>query len=75
MLLSTNGQVNKGKWELNGADSLLLDVGDTSLLLRHGFFDENILALKLDSKEEYAFFVNESKYKGELNSIEAIDQF
>jgi hypothetical protein len=33
LLLSTNGQVNKGKWELNGADSLLLDVGDTSYYL------------------------------------------
>ena len=30
------------------------------------FLDENILALKVDSKEEYAFLVNENKYVGEL---------
>ena len=75
LLVSTGGLVEKGKWEFIGRNSLLLEIDKTSYLLRHGFFDENILALKLDSKEEYAIFVNESKFDGELNSMQAINDF
>ena len=75
LLVSTGGQVERGKWEFIGKNSLLLDVDKTTYLLRHGFLDENILALKVDSKDEYAFFVNESKFDRELNSIQAINDF
>jgi hypothetical protein len=75
LLVSTGGQVERGKWEYIGKNSLLLDLNKSTYLLRHGFFDENILALKIDSKEEYAIFVNESKFDRELNSITAINDF
>lgn len=48
---------------------------DEEYLYRHGFFDENILALKLDGKEGYAILINESKYGKMLNSIEAVIKF
>ena len=38
-------------------------------LLKHGFFDENFIALKLYSTDKYAFFINETKYDIELNVI------
>lgn len=75
LLISQNGKVEKAKWEYLGNNSLLIDKKDSSLLFKHGFMDENILALKIDSKEEYAFLVNENKYKGELNSINNIINF
>ncbi|WP_316817312.1 hypothetical protein [Pedobacter nyackensis] len=75
LLITTDGQVEKGKWELISNDSLLLDVGDSSILFRHGFFDENILALKVDGRNEYAFFVTESKFNSGLNSIESVNEF
>jgi hypothetical protein len=75
LLISQNGKVEKAKWEYLGNNSLLIDRKDESYLFRHGFFDENILALKVDSKDEYAFLINESKYNGELNSIEHISDF
>jgi hypothetical protein len=46
-----------------------------SYLFKHGFFDENVLALKVDSSEEYAVFVNENKYDDELNSIDKVFDF
>jgi hypothetical protein len=58
-----------------GNKSLLIDKKEDSFIFKHGFFDENILALKIDSKEEYAIFVNENKYDGELNTIEGILDF
>ena len=70
-----NGKVEKAKWEYLGNSSLLIDKKDESFLFKHGFVDENILALKVDSKEEYAFLVNENKYEGELNSFSNIIDF
>jgi hypothetical protein len=75
LLISINGKVEKEKWEYLGNKSLLIDKKTESYLFKHGFFDENILALKVDSSEEYAVFVNESKYDGELNSIDRVFDF
>ena len=75
LLISLNGRVEKAKWEYLGHNSILIDRKNESFLLKHGFFDENILALKIDSKEEYAFLVNETKFDKELNSIEGIVRF
>ena len=73
LLIAKDGIVEKAKWEYLGHNSLLIDLGDKSFLLKHGFFDENILALKMDSKDEYAILVNENKTG--LNTIEQIDDF
>lgn len=75
LLISTNGKVEKAKWEHLGNKSILIDKLSDSYLFKHGFFDENILALKIDSREEYAVFVNENKYEGELNSIDKVYDF
>ena len=75
LLISQNGKVEKAKWEYLGNNSLLIDKKEESFLFKHGFFDENILALKVDSKNEYAFLINENKYDGELNSIERVIDF
>lgn len=75
LLISTNGKVEKAKWEYLGNKSLLIDKKADSYLFKHGFFDENILALKVDSSEKYAVFVNENKYNGEINSIERVTEF
>lgn len=75
LLISTNGKVEKAKWEYLGNKSLLIDKKEDSFLFKHAFFDENVLALKVDSKEEYAIFVNENKYDGELNTIELVIDF
>jgi hypothetical protein len=75
LLISQNGRVEKAKWEYLGNNSLLIDKKDESYLFKHGFFDENILALKVDSKDEYAFLINENKYDGELNSLDKVIDF
>ncbi len=75
LLISQNGKVEKARWEYLGNNSLLIDKKENSYLFKHGFFDENILALKIDSKDEYAFLVNETKFHKELNSIGNIIEF
>ena len=75
LLISKNGKVEKGKWENIGNNSILIDLKKESFLFKHGFFDQNILALKLDGKNEYAFLINENRFLGELNSLENIIEF
>jgi len=75
LIISSNGFVEKGCWEFLSKDSLLIEVDNSKLLFRHGFIDENILALKLDSNSEYALFVNENNNEYELNSLDAINSF
>jgi hypothetical protein len=75
LLISDNGIVEKGSWEYLGNQTLLMDTKQESYLLKHGFFDENVIALKLDSTDSYAFFVNETKYHKELNNISDIIKF
>jgi hypothetical protein len=67
--------IDRGTWRLLDSNSLKLRLTNSTLLLRHGFFDENVIALKLDSTDRYAFFVNENKHRGELNTIEDIINF
>ena len=75
LLISNDGQVEKAKWEYLENNSLLIDSVNGTHLFKHGFFDENLLALKLDSKNEYAIFINENKYNGDLNSVEKVLDF
>jgi hypothetical protein len=75
LLISRNGKVEKAKWEYLGNNSILIDQKETSHLFKQGFFDENVLALKVDSKDEYAFLVNENRYDGEINSVERATDF
>ena len=75
LLISENGLVEKGSWEYLGNQSLLIETKTESYLLKHGFFDENVIALKLDSTDNYAFFVNETKYDKELNNITDVLKF
>jgi len=75
LLVSTNGIVARERWEYLGNKSFLINMNSQCYLLKHSFFDGNIMALKIDSKEEYAVFVNENRYDGELNSIDRVFDF
>lgn len=72
LVISNNGIVEKGTWDYLGNQSLLIDTKEESYLFKHAFFDENVIALKLDSTNSYVFFVNENKYDGEFNDINNI---
>jgi len=73
LLIAENGIIiDRGTWEYLGNQSLLLETSNGGYLLKHGFFDENVIALKLDSSEKYAFFINETKFGNELNTLSDI---
>lgn len=75
LLVSENGIVSKGAWEYLGNDSILIESGNQTLLLKQAFVDDQIMALKLDGAEGFLFFINESKTGIELNTIHDVFQF
>lgn len=75
LLISKNGNIEKGDWEYLGNNSLLIDRSSGSFLFKHGFIDDNVLALKVDGKKEYALFVNEQKFDDVLNSVSSVIDF
>ena len=75
LLIATNGRVKKGKWEYLDNDSLLIQKEGAFFLLKHGFLDSDVLSLRLDSQNEFVFFVNESKYGDDLDQIGKISEF
>jgi hypothetical protein len=72
LLISVNGIVEKGTWDYIGNQSLLIETKNENYLMKQGFLDEDVFALKLDNTDKYTFFVNETRYKKELNNIEDI---
>lgn len=75
LLISTNGKVEKGKWEYLGNNSILIEKPNENLLFKHAFFDNSILALKVDGTSDFAFFVNETQIGRELNNVEDVLTF
>jgi hypothetical protein len=75
LLISTDGKIEKGKWEYLGNNSLLIDRKDGAFLFKHGFIDDNVLALKVDGKEEYTLLVNEQWFENQMNNLAEILSF
>lgn len=75
LLISQNGKVEKNKWTYLGNNLLLIDKQEQSYLFNLGFFDKNILALKVDGTREYALFINEVHYEEGLNSYNRLVEF
>ena len=73
LLVSENGNVSLGKWDLlNKADSLLLEINNSLKLYSHGFLDEAILILKIDGGTDYLILVNQNRIP-DLNYVSYIE--
>jgi len=75
LFISTDGVIEKANWEYLGHNSLMIEMKDRSYLFKHGFLDDNILALRVDNKDEYVILVNEVKFESDLKSIEQVANF
>ena len=75
LLIAENGRIKKGNWEYLGSNSLVLDIDSESYLFKHGFLDDQVLALKIDGTEEYALLVNENHFDAFLNSLQRVNSF
>jgi hypothetical protein len=72
LIVSTNGVVEKGKWEYYAhAKSIVIELGDKMNLFNQTFIDDKILLLKQDGSDELMIFGNGNK----LNDPRKIDKY
>ena len=58
-----------------GKNTLLIEQEKVKKLYKHGFFDQNLIAIKTDVEGNYSFFVNEEKFDLGLNSENKIAKY
>ena len=75
LLISLNGEIQKGKWEYLDENSIMIDMQEKSYLFRQGFIDPNVLALMLDGKNEFCLMINEVKFEESLDSLASVEHF
>jgi len=75
LLISINGEIQKGKWEYLDENSIMIDIKDKSYLFRQGFFNNTVLALMLDGKNEFCLMIDEVKFEESLNSLATVQSF
>ncbi|GAB1360138.1 hypothetical protein MASR1M31_19360 [Porphyromonadaceae bacterium] len=76
LIVSRNGIVSKGRWEILSRDSILIDLGEYSFLLNAVIADEKLLILQLDGKEECAVFIESGLQKQlMLNAKESLNAY
>ena len=75
LLISEDGQVDIASWRYLGKNTLLVENNTEKNLYKHGFFDQNLIAIKIRDDENYSFFVNEEKFDHGLNSENKIAKY
>lgn len=76
LLVFENGtRVEKGTWEFIGADCLSIETQESARLFKHAFKDDQVMILRLDHTDRFVFFINESKFPAEVQSIHDLQSF
>lgn len=76
LLISRNGILQKGKWELLDIANIIIDVGEVSYLLNASYIEDEFLALRLDGTERYMVMIEaDMKNRFSLNSIKSIEGY
>jgi hypothetical protein len=75
LLISEDGQVDIASWRYLGKNTLLIENNTVKNLYKHGFFDQNLIAIKIRDDENYSFFVDEEKFDHGLNSENKIAKY
>ena len=76
LLIVQNGIVQKSKWELLSANSILIENSNCNYLLKTAFANDNFLALQLDGTNEYMLLIEEeAKRRLILDTIANIENY
>lgn len=64
LIISIKGRVSYSTWKYISANqSIIITSGEQSYMVKPAFVDGNILALQVDGTDEYAFLIDEQKFK------------
>ena len=76
LLISRNGLVQKGKWELLSITSMIIDIDNKSYLLNTAFADDKFLALQLDGTNGCIMLIeSETSKQLFLDTINKVEKY
>ena len=73
--ISRKDNVIKTSWSINIQNIFSIETEDGMITVQAYFKDDDILVLNNKDKEEFALYINTTKYDDELNSVEDIQSF
>jgi len=73
--ISRKDDVIKTSWNISIQNIFSIETEDGLITVRAYFKDDDILVLNNQDKEEFALYINTTKYDDELNSVEDINTF
>lgn len=73
--ISRKDNVIKTSWNINIQNTFTIETEDGLITVEAYFKDDDILVLNNQDKEEFALYINTTKYEDELNSIEDIQAY
>ena len=73
--ISRKDDVIKTSWNINIQNIFSIETEDGMITVKAYFKDDDILVLNNLDKEEFALYINTTKYDDELNSVEDINTF
>lgn len=64
LIISIKGRVCSSTWKyITANQSIIISSGEQAYMVKPAFVDDNILALQVDGTDEYAFLIDEQKFK------------
>ena len=76
LIISINGNVERGNWELIDNDYLSIKTIEGEFMFKKDFNDDNLFALKKDNVNEYAIFINETVFdQKNFKTIDSLNVF
>ncbi len=76
LLISRNGIVQRGKWELLDIANLIIDAGEKTYLFNAAYIEDKFLALKLDGTNEFMVMIEaDMKNRFALDSVKSIESY
>lgn len=73
LLISSNGVVRRGCWELLSVGAILIDMDNKTYLYNVVFMDDIYLLLRLDGNSGFLIMMNDSKTTDKIRSINDIE--
>ena len=73
--ITRKDNVIKTSWNINIQNIFSIETEDGMIMVKAYFKDNDILVLKHQDKQEFALYINTTKYEDELNSVEDIQLF
>ncbi|MFK7834168.1 MAG: hypothetical protein AB8B52_12920 [Winogradskyella sp.] len=73
--ISRKDNVITTSWNINVQNTFSIETEDGIITVKAFFKDDDILVLNNQEKEEFALYINTTKYDDELNTVEDINTF